>query len=308
MNSDLTNFAAKHARRAHRVACMLGAALALVIAGCAGPAYPPAPRDASSADYEYLIGPLDTVNIIVWRNPELSMTVPVRPDGKMTTPLVDDLPALGKTPTALARDIEKALGKYIRDPVVTVIVTTFVGPSSEQIRVIGEAAKPQMLAFRQHMTLLDVMIAVGGLTDFADGNAATIFRVAEGASLQRARAGPGQARRHLRQRRHAPGRHPDHSAELVLTRRAGPRSHRQTGTYHERADSTGSRQPPRHVASPLDRAGRGLGRGDRRRGRRLPDPREVRGERARLRRHAVAPAPADGRASRSSPISTSRSR
>ena len=121
-------------------------------------------RDAGKADYEYLIGPLDTLSIIVWRNPELSLAVPVRPDGKVTTPLVDDLPALGKTPTQLARDIEKALAKYIRDPVVTVIVTTFVGPASEQIRVIGEATKPQVLAFRKNMSLLDVMIAVGGLT------------------------------------------------------------------------------------------------------------------------------------------------
>ena len=145
-----------------------------------GPSYPPAPRTAAGADYEYLIGPLDTVNIIVWRNPELSLAVPVRPDGKITTPLVDDLPAQGKSPTALARDIEKALGKYIRDPVVTVVVTNFVGPSSEQIRVIGEAAKPQILAYRQNMTILDVMIAVGGLTEFADGNHATISRASEG--------------------------------------------------------------------------------------------------------------------------------
>ena len=152
----------------------------MLVAGCAAPDFPPAPRDASSSDYEYIIGPLDSVNIIVWRNPELSMTVPVRPDGKVTTPLVDDLPALGKTPTTLARDIEKSLGKYIRDPVVTVVVTTFVGPSSEQIRVVGEATKPQILAFRKNMTLLDVMIAAGGLTDFADGNKATIYRVADG--------------------------------------------------------------------------------------------------------------------------------
>ena len=167
---------------AQRGVCLVGViAAALVVAGCAtGPTYPPAPRDAAGADYDYVIGPLDTVNIIVWRNPELSLTVPVRPDGKITTPLVDDLPALGKTPTALARDIEKALGKYIRDPVVTVIVTTFVGPTSEQIRVIGEATKPQILPYRKNMTLLDVMIAVGGLTDFADGNRATIFRAADG--------------------------------------------------------------------------------------------------------------------------------
>jgi polysaccharide export outer membrane protein len=179
MSAISINFAAKGAPRANRAVAALVALLVLGVAACAGPTYPPAPRDASSSDYEYVIGSLDTVNIIVWRNPELSMSVPVRPDGNVTTPLVDDLPALGKSPTQLARDIEKALGKYIRDPVVTVVVTTFVGPSSEQIRVIGEAAKPQILAFRKNMTLLDVMIAVGGLTDFADGNKATIYRVAD---------------------------------------------------------------------------------------------------------------------------------
>ncbi len=154
--------------------------VAVLILGCSTTTYPPAPQGANTADYNYVIGPLDVVNVIVWRNPELSMVVPVRPDGKITTPLVDDLPAIGKTQTALARDLEQALSKYIRDPVVTVVVTTFVGPSSEQIRVIGEAAKPQILAFRKNMSLLDVMIAVGGLTDFADGNHASIFRVADG--------------------------------------------------------------------------------------------------------------------------------
>jgi len=109
--------------------------------------------------------------------------VPVRPDGKITTPLIDDLPALGKTPTELERDMEKALAKYIRDPVVTVIVTGFVGPTREQVRVIGEAAKPQILSFRTGLSVLDVMIAVGGLTDFADGNAARILRVADGGKI-----------------------------------------------------------------------------------------------------------------------------
>jgi len=134
-------------------------------------------------DYNYHIGPSDTVNVIVWRNPELSMSVPVRPDGKITTPLVDDLLAIGKTPTELQREMEKALVKYIRDPVVTIVVTNFVGPTSEQVRVIGEAARPQALAYRRDMTVLDVMIAAGGLTDFADGNAARIFRVSEGGKL-----------------------------------------------------------------------------------------------------------------------------
>lgn len=152
----------------------------LVVSGCASNAYEPAPVTAASSAYSYHIGPGDTVNIVVWRNPELSMSVPVRPDGKIAAPLIEDLPAIGKDPTKLARDIEKALGQFIRDPVVTVIVTHFVGPYSEQIRVIGEAAKTQTLPYKQNMTLLDVMIAVGGLTDFADGNGASILRAADG--------------------------------------------------------------------------------------------------------------------------------
>ena len=154
-------------------------AIAVLLAGC-GTTYPPAPERATAADYNYLIGPLDTLNIIVWRNTDLSSTVPVRPDGKVTVPLVEDMPALGKTPTQLARDIEKAMSKVIRDPVVTVLVTQFVGPFSEQIRVVGEAQRPQSLPYRDRMTLLDVMIAVGGLTDFADGNAASVVRTSEG--------------------------------------------------------------------------------------------------------------------------------
>jgi polysaccharide export outer membrane protein len=156
---------------------------AAVIAGACATKHPPAPQTAGAPEYAYRIGPLDTVNVIVWRNPELSMAMPVRPDGKITTPLVDDVPAVGKTPTELEREIEKALSKFIRDPVVTVVVTQFVGPTNEQIRVTGEAAKPAILPYRRDMTLLDVMIAVGGLTDFADGNAATIYRVSEGGKL-----------------------------------------------------------------------------------------------------------------------------
>ncbi|MDR2112053.1 MAG: polysaccharide export protein [Candidatus Accumulibacter sp.] len=155
---------------------ILGAA----ILGCATSKAPPAPVSAASSSYNYIIGPGDTVNIVVWRNPELSMTVPVRPDGKIAAPLVEDLEAMGKDATTLARDIEKELGKYIRDPVVTVVVTQFVGPYSEQIRVVGEAGKPQTLPYKQKMTLLDVMIAVGGLTDFADGNSTTLLRKIEG--------------------------------------------------------------------------------------------------------------------------------
>ena len=99
------------------------------------------------------------MDVIVWRNPEVSMAVPVRPDGKITTPLVEDLPASGKTSTQLARDIEEALSKYIQQPVVTVVVTEFIGPYTEQIRVIGEATKPQALPYREEMTLMDVLIA-----------------------------------------------------------------------------------------------------------------------------------------------------
>ncbi len=169
--------------RAVRRGLLLGTVGAIALAGCATQEYPPAPSTPAGVDYNYHVGVGDTVNVIVWRNPELSMSVPVRPDGKITTPLIDDLPAWGKTPTELARDIEKSLVKYIRDPVVTVIVTGFNGPASEQVRVVGEAAKPQALPYRKDMTILDVMIQVGGLTDFADGNAARIFRVSDGGKL-----------------------------------------------------------------------------------------------------------------------------
>jgi polysaccharide export outer membrane protein len=165
-----------------RLGRIAAAGLAAVwLAGCAtSGSYPAAPSIAATPDYNYIVGPGDNLNIIVWRNPELSMSVPVRPDGKLSTPLVDELAVQGKTSTEIARDVEKALSKLVRDPVVTVIVTGFVGPYSEQIRVVGEAAKPQALPYKQKMTLLDVMIAVGGLTDFADGNGASITRAAEG--------------------------------------------------------------------------------------------------------------------------------
>jgi polysaccharide biosynthesis/export protein len=165
------------------VRCVSLFMVSVAVVGCASlsaPKYPAAPPSAATPDYNYIVGPGDSLNIIVWRNPELSLTVPVRPDGKVTTPLVDELVAQGKTSSEIARDVEKALAKYVRDPIVTVIVTGFVGPYSEQIRVVGEAAKPQFLPYKQKMTLLDVMIAVGGLTDFADGNGASILRASEG--------------------------------------------------------------------------------------------------------------------------------
>jgi polysaccharide export outer membrane protein len=162
---------------------VLAAACALALGGCATHRGGQ-PIETQVTDTQYLIGPGDSVNIIVWRNPEVSMSVPVRPDGKITTPLVEDLPAAGKTSTALARDIEKALSKYIQQPVVTVIVTNFVGNYNEQIRVIGQAAKPQALPYRRDMSLMDVMIAVGGTTEFAAGNRAKLIRNVDGKQQQ----------------------------------------------------------------------------------------------------------------------------
>jgi polysaccharide export outer membrane protein len=161
----------------------LVASLALV--GCATADYPAAPRSVKQVeDFFYLIGPGDSINVQVWRNPEVSATVTVRPDGMVSTPLVEDIVAANKTPSQLARDMEKALAKYIQDPVVTVIVGGFVGPYSQQVRVIGQAAKPQALQYREKMTVMDVMIAVGGLTTFAAGDDATIVRVVDGKQQQ----------------------------------------------------------------------------------------------------------------------------
>jgi len=163
-------------------AMLLCATMALLTACSSmfGNKFPAAPVSAATQDYSYIVGPGDSINIIVWRNPELSMSVPVRPDGKFSTPLIDELVAQGKNSVEIAREIEKVLGKYVRDPIVTVIVTNFVGPYDQQIRVVGEAAKPQFLPYKQQMTLLDVMIAVGGLTDFAAGNNASILRGSDG--------------------------------------------------------------------------------------------------------------------------------
>jgi polysaccharide export outer membrane protein len=116
------------------------------------------------------------LKIFVWRNPDVSGEVPVRPDGKITTPLVEDMQAVGKTATQLARDLETALGDYLKKPVVTVTVTEFVGNFTEQIRVVGQATEPKALTYRDDLTLLDVVIEVGGLSEFADGNGAKLVR------------------------------------------------------------------------------------------------------------------------------------
>ena len=129
----------------------------------------------AGAGPEYIIGPGDVVQVFVWRNPELSTTVPVRPDGKISTPLVDDMVAVGKTPSALAQDMEAVLAEYVRSPKVNIIVTE---PASRfsQIRVVGQVQKPQALAYREGMTVLDAILEVGGLTPFAAGNRARIVR------------------------------------------------------------------------------------------------------------------------------------
>ncbi len=140
----------------------------------------PVVSEKDKANAEYRVGSDDSLQIFVWRNRELSTSVSVRPDGRITIPLIEDLLATGKTPTELARVIEKELGKYIQDPIVTVIVRRFVGPFADRVRIVGEAARPQALPYRSTMTLLDVMISVGGITEFAAGNNATITRIVEG--------------------------------------------------------------------------------------------------------------------------------
>lgn len=149
-----------------------------ILSGCAI-SLPPVPPTAAQSDYQYKLGPGDQIAITVWRNPELSATVPVRPDGKITAPLIEDFQAIGKTPSQLAREIEKKLGEFVRNPTVSVMVTQFVGNTREQVRVLGQAARPTALPYTQNMTLLDVMISVGGITEFAAGNRAVLIRGAE---------------------------------------------------------------------------------------------------------------------------------
>ena len=154
----------------------------LFLSGCATTDYPPLEGGPAPAQLtpDYIIGAGDGVNIFVWRNPELSSTVTVRPDGKITTPLVEDVPASGKTPTQLARDMEKELSVYVKNPVVTVMMGGFIGPYDEQVRVVGQASNPMAITYRDQMTLLDLMITVGGLTEFADGNKTVVVRVIDG--------------------------------------------------------------------------------------------------------------------------------
>jgi polysaccharide biosynthesis/export protein len=166
---------------------ILPAAFALtlaVVAGCAGETPLAAQAHATAESSDYLIGPGDKLQIFVWDHADLTTNVEVRPDGKISTPLVEDLQAAGQSPTALAREIERVLMEYVRSPVVTVIVQGFVGEATQQIRVVGQAGQPKAIQYRQGMTVLDVMIEVGGLSEFAAGNRARITRNVNGKTTE----------------------------------------------------------------------------------------------------------------------------
>lgn len=146
---------------------------------------PPVPETTAASDVApYRIGPGDVLRVFVWGNPGLSDTVPVRPDGRVSIPLIEDLEVTDKTPSEVGREIERNLAQFVEDPLVTIIVTEFVGPFSQQVRVVGEAAEPQAIPYRANMTVLDVMIEVGGLTEFAAGNRTKLVRSVDGERKQ----------------------------------------------------------------------------------------------------------------------------
>jgi polysaccharide export outer membrane protein len=164
------------------------AIIALSMIAAAATAAPPpgataAPALTSGVPADYVIGPGDTVQVYVWRNPELTSTVPVRPDGKISTPLVEDMVAVGKNPATLARDIEKVLSEYVKTPQVNIIVTI---PQSafSQIRIIGQVGKPQAIPYREGMTVLDAVLACGGIAQFGAGNRAKLMRTDHGVTRE----------------------------------------------------------------------------------------------------------------------------
>ena len=165
-----------------RILAVTGAALVLSACSAVGiggeklEAAPMTTSDAAATAPDYLIGPLDQLEIFVWRADELSTNVTVRPDGRISTPLVEDMVAAGKTPSQLANDLEGVLKEYVRAPEVTVIVSNFSSTYDQQVRVLGEAQQPVALAYQAGMTVLDVMVSVGGLTEFAAGNKAVLIR------------------------------------------------------------------------------------------------------------------------------------
>lgn len=160
---------------------LVGVVASLLLAGCMT-SYPDAPQKSFMEEdkSEYLIGPGDNLQVFVWRNPDLTTSVPVRPDGRISVPLIENVVAAGKTPSQLGDEIEGVLKEFLQDPKVTIIVTGFVGPFAEQIRIVGEATSPQAISYRKDMTILDAMIQAGGLTEFAAGNRAVIVRKVDG--------------------------------------------------------------------------------------------------------------------------------
>jgi polysaccharide export outer membrane protein len=169
-------------RRTRYLKCLTAAGIVILAAGCADNTAAPGHMNQakSGSDYNYVIGPGDQLQLFVWKSPELSTTATVRPDGKISIPLIEDIQAAGRTPTSLGHDIRDRLAEYVHDPIVTVMPMLFVGPFDHQIRVIGEAVKPRAFSYRADMTVLDVMIEVGGLTTFAAGNRAEIVRKVDG--------------------------------------------------------------------------------------------------------------------------------
>ena len=155
----------------------------LIISCASGPTVelPPTPSQASAkaASADYIIGPGDVLQVFVWRNPELSVTVPVRPDGKISTPLVENMVAIGKSAQQLSRDMEGVLSEYVRSPKVNIIVTTAASAFS-LVKVVGQVARPQAIPYREGMTVLDAVLSVGGLSQFASGNRARIVRIVNG--------------------------------------------------------------------------------------------------------------------------------
>jgi polysaccharide export outer membrane protein len=176
-------------RTAKLVLSLSVAAMTLTACAASGPQAELPPASFVSAQEgpgeSYVIGPLDSLTIFVWRNPELGAKVQVRPDGRITTPLISDLPAVGKTPAQLSEDIKVALAQYIKEPLVSVIVDNFSGTYSQQVRIVGATEKPASLPYRANMTLLDAMIAVGGLSDYAAGNKARLERYDRATGQQR---------------------------------------------------------------------------------------------------------------------------
>lgn len=169
-----------------RVAALALACCGMACSGMAAQAAEPATTQAPAASAvtpDYIIGPGDTIQVFVWRNPELTVTVPVRPDGKVSTPLVEDMVAVGKNPSGLARDIEKVLGEYVKSPQVNVIVTQPASAFS-QVKIMGQVQKPQALPYRQGMTVLDAVLAAGGVGQFAAGNRTKLLRSEGGKSKE----------------------------------------------------------------------------------------------------------------------------